>query len=209
MGYVASVNIAVVRTGSWTGRVGRSGIDKRPSDEPVKFTESGVLGDTVCDAKHHGAWYQAAYAFDTEDLAHWSREIGRELVPGNAGENLSMSGCDVSNAVVGERWRIGSVVLRVTGPRNPCSVFAGFWDVKGLVKRFTAHGRPGAYLAVEEPGVVSAGDTLEVLSRPEHGVRVSDVFALCMQRRKELAERVAPVLPNLPEKWRQQVVKAM
>ncbi|WP_394378608.1 hypothetical protein [Saccharopolyspora spinosa] len=73
MGIVESVNLAVVRTGDWTGRVGRSGIDKRPAEPPVRFEQVGVCGDTVCDTKHHGAWYQAAYAFDREELAYWSK----------------------------------------------------------------------------------------------------------------------------------------
>lgn len=209
MGIVESVNLAVVRTGDWTGRVGRSGIDKRPAGLPVRFDQVGVRGDTVCDSKHHGAWYQAAYAFDSEELRYWSKELDRELVPGNAGENLTLAGCDSSSAVIGERWRIGGAVLRVTGPRTPCRVFAGFWDVQGLVKRFTEHGRTGAYLAVEEPGEIAAGDVVEVLSRPGHGVRVAEVFALQMHGRSDLAEHVAGGLDDLPEKWRKSVAASL
>ncbi|KAA5828688.1 MOSC domain-containing protein [Saccharopolyspora hirsuta] len=205
MGIVQSVNVAVVRTGEWTGRVGRSGIDKQPVARPVRFEPTGVRGDTVCDRKHHGAWYQAAYAFDREELGHWSQVLGRELVPGNAGENLTLVDVDSSSAVIGERWRIGGAVLRVTGPRTPCRVFAGFWDVQSLVKQFTEHGRTGAYLAVEEPGEITAGDTVEVLSRPEHGVQVAEVFAVSMNRAPELAEHVERGLADLPEKWRESV----
>ncbi|GAA4859512.1 MOSC domain-containing protein [Saccharopolyspora rosea] len=205
MGYVESVNVAVVRTGAWTGRVGRSGIDKRPMPGPVWFGTAGVEGDTVCDTKHHGAWYQAAYAFDTEELRYWTAELGQELSAGNAGENLTLTGCESSVAVIGERWRIGGAVLRVTGPRTPCKVFAGFWDVQGLVKRFTQHGRTGAYLAVEEPGEVRAGDPVELLSRPDHGVSVAEVFAFRSQGRRELADRMVAALPDLPEPWRANV----
>lgn len=196
-----SVNIAVLRTGPWTGRMGSSGIDKRPVPGPVRFTETGVRGDRVIDTKHHGAWYQAAYAFDVEDLRFWSAELGKELVPGNAGENLSLIGCDGSSALIGERWRIGDAVLRVTGPRNPCRVFAGFWDVKGLVKRFAEVGRPGAYLAVEQSGEITAGDPVEVLSRPDHSVTVADVLALNMGDR-ERKQHVVAAAADLPEKWR-------
>lgn len=205
MGHAESVNVAVVRTGSWTGRVGKTGIDKRPTSGPVHVDETGVRGDSVLDTKDHGAWHQAAYSYDTEDLRHWSAELGRELVPGNAGENLSLVDCDCSNAVLGERWRIGSAVLRVTGPRFPCAVFAGFWDVRGLVKRFTEFGRPGAYCAVEQAGEVMAGDRREVLSRPEHGVTVSDVFGFRLQRRLDLRDRVSAGLSDLPEPWRADV----
>ncbi|TWF93719.1 MOSC domain-containing protein [Saccharopolyspora dendranthemae] len=208
MSVVSSVNVAFLRTGEWTGRVGKTGIDKRSVDGPVRFTEAGVDGDSVCDTDHHGAWYQAAYAFDSEELAFWSAELGKDLVPGNAGENLTLSGVDSSAALIGERWEIGGAVFRVTGSRQPCRVFAGFWDVPGLVKKFTAHGRTGAYLAVERPGEISAGEQLRVLSRPEHGVRVDELFALLMHNREdraELAEHVAGCLPDLPGPWREYV----
>lgn len=209
MGYVRSVNVGQVRVAQWAGRLGRTGIDKRPVDGPVRFEESGVRGDGIADTEHHGAWYQAAYAFDVADLHYWSAELGRELQPGNAGENLSMADCDVSEAVLGQRWRIGSAVLRVTGPRTPCKVFAGFWEAPGLVKRFTAYGRPGAYLAVEVPGEIAAGDRCEVLSTPEHGVTVGEVFRFRMQRRTELADHVLRGVDDLPPKWRDELARTV
>jgi MOSC domain-containing protein YiiM len=123
-------------------------------------------------------------------------------VPGNAGENLTLTGVDSTSALIGERWAIGGAVLRVTGPRQPCRVFAGFWDVPGLVKKFTQHGHTGVYLAVERPGEISAGDEVRVLSQPDHGVQVAELFALTTHGRADLADHVAGCLPDLPEKWR-------
>ena len=44
------------------------------------------------------------------------------------------------------------------------------------MRRFTERGRTGAYLAVVEAGVVRAGDAVEVLGRPSHGITVPEVF---------------------------------
>lgn len=208
-GTVLSVNVARVRTGSWTGRVGRTGIDKRPVDGPVEFGPTGASGDTVCDTQHHGAWYQAVYAFDLDDLQYWSRQLGTSLVPGNAGENLTFRGVDSSSAVLGQRLCIGGAVLRVTGPRTPCSVFAGFWDEPRLVRSFTERGRPGAYLAVEEPGEIVAGDRIRVMSTPNHGVRVHELFALNMRGRDDLAEHVRGGLDDLPDEWRDRTSRSL
>ncbi len=175
----------------------------------MRFDRGGVAGDSVCDTKEHGGWYRAAYAFDAEDLRYWAGALGQPLTPGNAGENLTLGGCDCSNAVIGERWRVGGAVLRVTGPRMPCRVFAGFWEDPHLIKRFTTFGRPGAYLAVAEPGEIRAGDRLEVLSRPEHGVTVADVFAVRMRTRRDLGEHVAAALPDLPQEWADHVASVL
>jgi MOSC domain-containing protein YiiM len=44
------------------------------------------------------------------------------------------------------------------------------------VRRFTEQGAPGAYLRVLQTGYIHAGDRIEVLARPEHGVTIADVF---------------------------------
>lgn len=191
MGTVESINVAVVRSGLWTGRKERTGIDKRPVDGPVRIEAVGVVGDTVCDAEHHGGPDQAVYAYSTADLDFWSAELGAPVPPGGVGENLTLREVDCSNAVLGERWQVGEVVLVVRLPRIPCQVFAGFRDAPGLVKTFLHGGRPGAYLSVERPGPVCRGDAVTVLDRPDHGVTVAEVMAAHAGRRDLLPRIVA------------------
>jgi MOSC domain-containing protein YiiM len=201
-GRVESVNLAVVRTDGFTRvKSGRSGIDKRPVTGPVRLEVDGVAGDTICDTRYHGGAEQAVYAYAVDDLEYWATELQRRVGPGNVGENLTVSGIDCSHAVVGERWRVGEAVLRVTGPRTPCRVFAGFLDVADMVKRFFAAGRPGAYLAVEWPAAVSAGAEVVVLDRPQHGVTTADVMAATAGRR-DLLPRIAAARDDLGPRGR-------
>lgn len=192
-GTLVAVNRATTaRTDEWTRvKSGRSGIDKRPAPGPVRLEVDGVAGDVVCDVAHHGGPEQAVYAYAAEGLAFWAGELGRPMLPGNVGENLTTSGVDCDGAVVGERWQVGAAVLRVTGPRVPCRVFAGFAGVPDLVKRFLAAGRPGCYLAVEVPAAVRAGEAVTVLERPAHGVTVAAVLAAVGGRRDLLPALVA------------------
>jgi MOSC domain-containing protein YiiM len=208
MGQVESVNVALVRNGEWAGRIGRTGIDKRPVVGEVLLSPRGVAGDTVVDTRRHGGRDQAVCAFDLEDLDYWSAELGRELPPGSAGENLTVSGVQTHTAVVGERWRVGNAVVRVTAPRIPCPVLAAFWRVPDLVERVTALGRAGAYLAVEESGAVQGGDRVEVLDLPAHGVTVADLFAFRAAGRRERMGHIRRALPDLPERWRRYVCAA-
>ena len=181
--HIRSVNVGVPREGNGA-KGAASAIDKRPVDSaPVRDPGpkrgglgSGMVGDDVASRRHHGGSLQAVYAVAREELDWWGAQLGRELRDGMFGENLTTSGLDVDGAVVGERWRVGEVLLEVTGPRIPCATFAGWMGERGWVKRFVANGRPGAYLSVVEPGTITAGDLVEVVSRPDHTITVSDVL---------------------------------
>jgi len=177
---------------------GLTGIDKRPEDGPVRVAApgpkgvgaSGPAGDTVMDLSHHGGDDQAVYAVAREDLDGWERELGRPLPNGSFGENLTTEGLDITGALIGERWRIGTeVVLEVTCGRIPCRTFQGHVGEKGWVKRFTRKGAPGAYLRVIEPGEIRAGDPVEVVHRPSHDVTVGLQF-LAVTTERELLPRL-------------------
>jgi MOSC domain-containing protein YiiM len=151
-------------------------IDKRAVEGRVVVRRLGVDGDRQMDVRDHGGPDKAVYAYAVEDARWWERELDRPLHAGAFGENLTTEGLDVTGAVIGERWRIGTAELQVVSPRIPCRTFAAFWDVPDLVKRFTAHGAPGAYLRVTREGEVGAGDRVEVVDRPAHGLTVGEVF---------------------------------
>jgi MOSC domain-containing protein YiiM len=160
----------------------------------VAVDKTGLAGDLVANRRIHGGEDQALYAYAREDAAWWAAELGRELPPGRFGENLSTDGIDVTGAIIGERWRVGGALLEVSRPRIPCTVFAGFWGVPDLVKRFTEHGAPGAYLRVIEAGELGAGDAVEVVHRPAHGLTIGATFRALTTRPDLL-----PLLLTAPE----------
>lgn len=185
---VLTVNSAHVGPGV---RAATTGIDKRPVDGPVEVRPpgamrgglgSGLVGDSIGNSKFHGGDDQAVYAYAREDLDAWQGQIDREITNGMFGENVTTSGVDVTNAVIGERWRVGSggLLLQVTRPRTPCKTFAVRMGIRGWIKTFTNGGTPGAYLRVLEPGPAAAGDEIEVLDRPEHGVTIATVYRAMM-----------------------------
>jgi MOSC domain-containing protein YiiM len=200
-GRIVAVNVGQARDARWVPRrQQRTAIDKRPVDGPVAVGPLGLAGDEHASPGHGGA-YQALYAYADEDAQFWGAELGRSLWPGAFGENLTSTGVEVSGAVVGERWQIGPILVEVTTPRIPCNTFAAFWDVRDLIKWFTAAGRPGAYLRVVEPGSIRVGDRIVVVSRPAHGVTVADLLAARTGDRS-LLPRIRTV-PDLPPKWQE------
>jgi MOSC domain-containing protein YiiM len=200
---VASVNVSAALTPTDAADVGRTGIDKRPVAGRVAVRDNQVGGDHIADLRHHGGYDQAVYAYAREDAAWWAAELDREVPPGVFGENLSTEGVDVTGAVIGERWAVGSALLEVSFPRIPCRTFAGFWDVRDLVKRFTARAAPGAYLRILTEGEIGAGDAIEVTHRPAHGVTIGETFR-CFTGERPLAQRVASAA-ELPERHRERL----
>jgi MOSC domain-containing protein YiiM len=177
----------------------RTGIDKRPVTGRVAVDELGLDGDVQVNRKYHGGEGQAVYAYAQEDADFWIAELGRELPAGRFGENLRTAGLDLTGALLGERWRIGTALFEVTAPRIPCANFARFWNEPQLVKRFTAHGASGAYLRVLETGDVGAGDAVEVVLRPDHAVTTGLAFRAFTTQKSRLPE-LAPALGFLPVK---------
>ena len=208
---VIAVNVGAAEAGSWTGRVGRSAIRKRSVTGPVRITHEGLSGDVQCDQRYHGGPDNAVYAFAREDLDHWAEELGRPVPDGQFGENLTTSGIDVNEALVGERWRVGTALLEVAYARTPCKVFVNYMDLTGYdatawMKRFTAVARPGPYLRVLEPGVVERGDPVTVEHRPDHDVTVTTVFR-AMRVDRGLLSEIADV-PGLSEVVRKKAARA-
>jgi MOSC domain-containing protein YiiM len=209
---VVSVNTGRARPSAHADP-GITGIDKRPVSEAVEIRDpdskgvSGLAGDAICDVNHHGGHDQAVYAYAREDLDAWGADLGRPLVGGVFGENLTTGGLDVTGALIGERWRVGEqCVLQVTSPRIPCRTFAGWLDDNGWVRRFTERGAPGAYLRVIAPGQVRAGDSITVIHRPEHDVTVNLMFR-ALTSDKALGPRLLAAGEDLLEEIRELVLR--
>jgi MOSC domain-containing protein YiiM len=197
MATVVSVNVG--RPQQLSVRRGRplmSAIGKAPVEGRVRVAGVNLEGDDQADRRVHGGPDKAVYAYAAEDIAFWEGELGRELWPGAFGENLTTEGLDVSGAVVGERWRIGGVELEVCQPRLPCAKLALRMGEPTMVKRFAQASRPGAYLRIVTEGSLGAGDAIEVVARPGHGVTVRDVSDAILLDEALLG--VAASAPELP-----------
>ncbi len=186
MSSVLSVNLARVRDNP-DAPSRSTGIDKRAVDDAVMVRApgpmrtgfgSGLVGDTIGNQKLHGGDDQAVYVYAGEDLDDWAAELDRPLDNGMFGENFTLSGVEVTEARIGERWRIGDdgLVLEVCAPRTPCRTFSAFLQLPHWIKTFTHAGKPGAYLRVIDEGTVRAGDTVTIDHRPDHDVTIGLVF---------------------------------
>lgn len=206
-----SINVATPVVVDWAPPVGSTSIMKKPVAGSVRVEELGVEGDQVADTRHHGGIYQAVYVFAREDLDVWGERLGRPIENGHFGENLTTQGIDVNEALIGERWQIGTATFEVIEVRIPCNVFKSWmgvsdFDNEAWVKRFTAEARPGPYLRVLQPGHITAGDEIAVVHKPDHDVTVSMMFK-AFSTDPSLLPRLLDVGDALPPKVRAEAEK--
>jgi MOSC domain-containing protein YiiM len=168
----------------------------------VRVRGVNLDGDGQADRSVHGGPDKAVYAYAIEDVRAWQRELGRDLGTAAFGENLTTQALDVSGAVIGERWQIGTVLLEVAQPRLPCFKLGLRIGEPGFLKRFARASRPGAYLRIVDEGDLGAGDRIDVVSRPDHGVTVRMVAdALLLDPKLIPAAVAAPQLPPDLRNW--------
>lgn len=159
----------------------RSAIAKAALDGPVEIGPRGIAGDEQVNRRHHGFPAMAVHLYPADHYA-WLRDLfGHRPAlagPGSMGENLFINGIDESMAYIGDRYRLGSAILEVSQPRQPCATIERHLGRKGIVKAIVQSGRCGIFFRVIEPGLAEAGDILNPIERGETGWTVRRAFHL-------------------------------
>ncbi len=197
---VLSVNVGRAREFDYNGRPAKSAIWKSPVAGRVAARGVNLEGDDQADRKAHGGPDKALYAYAIEDMRWWAETLGRPLQYGEFGENLTTEGVAVNDALVGERWAMGTLVLEVSEPRIPCWRLGVRMNDPKFPRRFTEAMRPGAYLRIIVEGDVAAGDEIKIVERPQHDLTVRDIFRIYTREREEV-ERLLSV-PQISGSWR-------
>ncbi len=200
MTMLTSVNVGAVRAVPYAGKEITTAIFKEPVVGPVAVRGVNLDGDDQADRSVHGGPYQAVYAYAAEDYEWWAATLNRPILPGQFGENLTTRGIDVNGALVGERWRVGSTVLRVTIPRVPCFKLGLKMGDPHFLKHFAEALRPGSYLSIVSEGRVTAGDAIEVIWRPAHRLTIREAARIRLFDRDRANELL---VPEMQASWRE------
>ena len=198
-----SVNVGLPREVEFHGKLVRTSIFKSPASGQVRVATLNLEGDEQSDLSVHGGVHKAVYAYPSEHYAFWREEVpGLDLSWGAFGENFTTEGL-LEEVQIGDRLRVGTAEFVVTQPRMPCFKLGIRFGCPEIMKRFLRSGRTGFYLAVLQEGHVTAGDSIEVLARDEHGVIVADIVNLYKTdaTNQDLLRRASELLALAPF-WR-------
>lgn len=183
---VISTNIGTSTKIVWNGKNTTTGIYKFPINKPIFLDIEDVLGDTVVDRKYHGGVYKACYLFSADNYPYWKEKYPHlKWDWGMFGENLTMEGLDESKIRIGSTYKLGSALVQITQPREPCYKLGIRFGNQGILKQYIDHGFPGTYVRVVEPGKVTVGDSMELVEESKSPLTVQQFFNLLFSPTKD------------------------
>jgi MOSC domain-containing protein YiiM len=178
---------------------------KEPVGGPVTIEGVNLAGDDQADRRVHGGADKAVYAYAVEDYDWWAPTTGA-LRAGTFGENLTTLGLDLNACYIGDRWRVGSAILEVSQPREPCFKLGIRMHDDNFPGKFKAAGRPGVYLRIVAAGVVTSGDGIEVIPTEQPAIRISNLVEDTIP--PEVLRRLAED-PRATPGWRKAAARAL
>ena len=178
-----SLNVARAAPVNINGRRVMTAIAKRPVEGALAVLPLGLEGDEQADLSVHGGPSKAIYAYPSEHYAFWQTVRSQAglslwdepLPPGSIGENLTLEGVLEKDLWIGDLLRFPGCVLAVSEPRAPCFKFNAAMGFKHAARLMAQSAWCGAYLAVREPGTLTAGESFSVEPGPRE-VGITELF---------------------------------
>jgi len=207
---IESLNIGLPKKEIFQGVEITTGICKSPVSGPLRLTRTGFEGDGVADQIHHGGPDKAVCVYSSGHYAYWEDVLGMKLPHAAFGENMTVSNMEEDQVCIGDIFQVGTALVQVSQPRQPCKTLAARYGRKDLVKRVVDSGRTGFYFRVLEEGVAEKGTAIIVKERDPHQITVSfanHVFHHNKHNRKMIMQVLA--VEALSTSWRQSFVKLL
>jgi MOSC domain-containing protein YiiM len=197
-----------------TGRVTALGPDRVPSgfvkrarDGSVAVTWLGLDGDRQADLSAHGGPEKAVYGYAAGHYPAWAAEfpaLADHFQGGAMGENLTITGMEEGDICVGDVHAIGTALLQVCQPRQPCFKLALRHNEKMLPKAMVRSGRAGWYYRGLREGALSRGDAIMLHDRPHPDFAFTRLVRIVYHGDATRAELLRMTqMPALASQWRE------
>jgi len=186
------------------GRQYSTAINRHRAASRVALGPEGLDGDRVADRNVHGGPDKAICVYPREHYPHFSELLGHELAVPAFGENFTTAGLLESNVCVGDTFRVGSAIVQVSQPRQPCFKLANKHRQPQIIEWIYETGFCGFYFRVLQTGEVGSGDALEQTDRLHADLTIDRLLRVRAdpQAEPQLWERLSQTL-ELSQSWRQ------
>lgn len=182
---VIATNIGKPRVIFWNGKEETTGIFKYPTNGPIALQKESVVCDTIGNPKVHGGIHKACYLFSADYYPYWKEQYPElDWDWGMFGENLTIAGLDESHIRIGDIYKIGTTLVQVSQPREPCYKLGVRFGDQKILRQFITHRHPGTYVRVLEEGKVKTGDTVQLTERSLNPLSVQQCYDLFYAKEK-------------------------
>jgi MOSC domain-containing protein YiiM len=202
---IDSIQVGKPRTIHFQGKPITTGIFKFPVKGTVMLRKLNLDGDEQADLRVHGGEDKALYAYSRDAYPNWKLlRPDDEFLGGAMGENLTVDSLPEDRIHVGDRFRVGGALIEAAQPRFPCYKLAAMYEDSNILKQFNKINRTGVYFRVLKEGLLTEGDSFELLSKGSVSLSISDFYGIALTKKCE-PNRLAEILKikALPEPWRE------
>ncbi len=188
-------------------------IYKSPVVGQVFLSKYNLDGDKQADLSVHGGLDKAVNVYPLEHYHYWNQRAGFLLrkridVPspcnGSFGENFTVSGLFEDDVCIGDIYQVGSCVVEVSQPRQPCWKLARKFNQAKLPFWIQQTGKTGWYLRVLQEGKVQSSDifTLSERVNPSWSITQANQLMYAPERPKHSLISILEC-KQLSTSWRQ------
>ena len=186
-----------------------TGMFKTAVQSPIALGAEGLEGDQQADRRVHGGPDKAVHLYPTRHYAKLAAKFDHAttlLVPGSMGENLATPDLDEHDVRLGDVWQLGSALLQVCQPRNPCWKIDERFDADGMALFIDQHLLTGWYWRVLQPGVVHPTHTLVLHQQASHAPTLHQAMTLWRAHPPEVDALAALAeTPGIAKAWQDKI----
>lgn len=186
---IASLNMGKPSTYLFGDKEVHTGIIKTPTNEPCVLKYDGFTLDGQADLKNHGGKEKALLLYSANHYPYWENTYHQTFTYPSFGENITIDTLTEKDVYIGDVFQLGTAIIQVSQPRQPCYKIAAYQQLKDLPARVTLTGFSGVYFRVLQEGVVSNTDVLEKIEEAKHKITSYDIFN-CLFHDKANIERM-------------------
>ncbi|MEW6586270.1 MAG: MOSC domain-containing protein [Nitrospirota bacterium] len=199
---IGSLNIGLPKKEVFSGKEILTGICKSPVSKPLRLKKLGFEGDGVGDLRYHGGADKAVCVYSKEHYPYWEEVLGIQLPPAAFGENLTVSGLHEEGICIGDVFQLGTAIVQVSQPRQPCKTLAARYDRSDMIRLVRDSGRTGFYFRVITEGIVEKGSPFVLKERDPRGITVAFANHIYHHDNRNCEGiRMVLAVPALSESW--------
>ena len=182
-----------------------SGIVKNSRAGAVAVGPLGLEGDEQADLEVHGGPEKAVYAYAAAHFPDWAARFPHLAFAGGAmGENLTIASLEEKDICVGDVHRIGTALLQVCQPRQPCFKFNLLHHDAPVSTAMIKSQKSGWYYRVLAPGALGAGDAITLHARPNPDFPFPRLIDIVYRKRGMRADLIRMTeMEGLASQWRE------